>query len=162
MKPKDLHIIGQDILKGLKHVFHKSLDTLKFPTPWKTAQVACSHKKGPKNDCGNYRPISLLSIPSKILESIVCKTLDDHLQEYELLHKHQWGFRKNHSTEQALLHMTERWRISLDNNQYVGVFFLDFQKAFDSVNHEILAKKLQACGFAGNLYDWVTNYLHDR
>ena len=78
------------------------------------------------------------------------------------MNERQWGFRKNRSTESVLLHMTEKWREKIDQNQLVGVLFLDFQKAFDSVNHEIIKKKLQAFGISGNIYSWIVDYLSNR
>ena len=76
---RDLHSIGEPIIDSLMTIFKKSIDTLKIPSIWKKSKVKCLHKKGSKLDCGNYRPISLLSIPSKLMESIICSNLDNHL-----------------------------------------------------------------------------------
>ena len=159
---KDLHIIGPPALEALKHVFKKSLDTLEIPKIWKTSRVTCIFKSGSKQECENYRPISLLSIPSKIMESIICNTLDKHLQTFNLLYERQWGFRPNRSTKLALLNMTERWRKSLDENKFVAIFFLDFRKAFDCLDHQVIMRKLSACGVSGNLYQWISSYLEER
>ena len=160
---KDLHVIGEPALDGLRHLFQRSIDTLQLPTAWKKARVSCIYKnKGAKSDCENYRPVSILSIPSKIMESIVCKNIDNHLEQHALIYNRQWGFRKNHSTITALLHMTETWKKLVDNKMYVGVLFLDFRKAFDSLDHGVIVKKLSACGISGNLYEWIANYLSHR
>ena len=78
---RDLHLIGEPIIDSLMTVFKKSIDTLKIPSIWKKAKVKCLHKKGSKLDCENYRPISLLSIPSKLMKRIVCSNLDNHLEK---------------------------------------------------------------------------------
>ena len=139
------------------------LSTLKFPTDWKKAKVTAIYKmKGSKSNCSNYRPIPLLSIPSKIVENLVCSQLKSHLYEHNLQSEHQWGFRPARSTEDALLYMTEKWRKNVDDGQVVGVLFVDFQKAFDSVSHKVLLKKLAACGVTGNFLEYIQNYLSNR
>ena len=72
----------------------------------------------------------------------------------------QWGFRKGRSTEGLLLHMTETWKQALE--EVVGVLLIDFRKAFDTINHKILEKKLQGCGIAGQMFDILCDYLKDR
>ena len=121
----DLQIIGKDILNGLAYVYESSVEKQKFPDIWKEAKATSIFKKGKKSKFENYRPISLLSIPSKILESI-CENINDHLNNHKLMNERLWGFRKNRSTETTLLHMTELWRERIDQNQVVGVLFLYF------------------------------------
>ena len=106
-----------------------------------------------KSDIGNYRPISLLSIPSKILEHQVCDILDDHLSKHSLKNPAQWGFAKGLSAEGILLSLTNRWKMELDKGFTVGAIFVDFRKAFDSLSHNILSLMLQAVGICGNLHD---------
>ena len=96
------------------------------------------------------------------MESVICNTIDNHLQAFNLLNERQWGFRPNRSTKLALLNMTERWRKSLDENKFVAIFFLDFRKAFDCLDHKVIMRKLSACGVSGNLYQWISNYLDER
>ena len=79
-----------------------------------------------------------------------------------MAHENKWGFRKERSTKGFLLHLTETWKEATDNGYYVGVIFVNFKKAFDSVNRDILKRKLQAVGICGNLYQWLCNYLNDR
>ena len=121
-----------------------------------------AHKKGSTQDCGNYRPISLLNIPSKLLESIACFQLDSFLNQHNLITASQWGFRKSRSSELLLLSMTEKWRLALDERKSIGIIFIDFQKAFDCVSHQILPLKLQASGLCGDSFDWIVNYLNNR
>ena len=102
------------------------------------AKVAAVFKKGSKSECTNYQPISLLSVPSKVIEHLLCSQLKSHLLEHNLQNEHQWGFRPKRSTEDALLYMTEKWRKAIDSGKVVGILFIDFKKAFDSVSHQIL------------------------
>ena len=88
-------------------------------------------KKGEKMDTGNYRSIAILSLVSKFLEGQVCKIIDAHLDDTEILNNNQWGFRKIKSTEGLLLNLTENWKKALDEGKVIGVLFVDFKKAFD-------------------------------
>ena len=103
----------------------------------------------------------MLSIPRKLLESQACTIIDDHLDAYELLSDKQWGFRKGHSTEGLLMRLTESWKREIDNEKMVGVVFIDFKKAFDTVPHEVLSYKLQAVGITGNIHQWIMDYLSE-
>ena len=165
-KSSGLHGVSAKDLHLHLHLIREfgSIDTLQLPTTWKKARVSCIYKnKGAsKSDCENYRPVSILSIPSKISESIVCKNIDDHLEQHALIYNRQWGFKKNHSTITALLHMTETWKKLVDNKMDIGVLFLDFRKAFDSLVYGVIMKKLSACRISGNLYEWIANYLSYR
>ena len=105
---KELKMTGEIATEGLYHIVEKSITSCKYPTQWKTARFRCAHKKGSKLECGNYRPISLLIIPGKLLESIVCKRIDNHLNDNNLIGNGQWGFRKGRPTEQLMLSMTEK------------------------------------------------------
>ena len=96
-------------------------------------------KKGNKLDRGNYHPISLLNIPSKVFESIICDQLDSHITKNGLSNKHRWGFTTGKSTELLMPHLTETWKNALDQEKIIGVLYIDFKKAFDSVCHQILA-----------------------
>jgi len=139
----------------LYRVVEVSIVSGKFPTEWKKAKVACIHKKGSKKNCSNYRPISLLSIPSKTVEHLISSQLNNHLTNFNLQNDHQWGFRPQRSTEDLLLYMTEKWRKAIDNGLIVGVLFIDFKKAFDSISHTVLLKKLNACGISGNFLQFT-------
>ena len=141
-KAKTIRLIGEDILAGLHYIVKGSLQQCKFPTTYKIAKVCCIHKKGPKTKCENYRPISLLCLPGKLLEAVVATDLDDHIYQHKLLSSHQWGFRKGRSPELMLLKMSQKWSSMLDNGMMIGVLLIDFSKAFDSVCHNTLLKKM--------------------
>ena len=119
------------------------------PSRGRNLQLYLSLKKGNRLDPYNFRPPSLHSAPGKLLERVVCKSLDDHIISNSILTDRQWGFRRGYSTESLLLHLTESWRIALDTGHKVGVLFIDFRKAFDCVDHIILAEKLKAVGVSG-------------
>ena len=99
------------------------------------------HKSGSTDGSYNYRPISILSFLSKIIERHVHDHILKHLSEHYLLYEYQSGFCAQHSFEAALLQMTDTWLKAIDDNRLVGTIFLDLQKAFDVVDHSILVKK---------------------
>jgi hypothetical protein len=101
-------------------------------------------------------------VPGKLLEGQICKCLDDHIEMNGTPTSKQWGFRKGKSTEGLLMHMTEIWIHALDKGKVVGVLFIDFKKAFDSINHKILYKKLQGVGIADQMLDIISDYLENR
>ena len=119
-------------------------------------------KKGDSTDKSNYRPLQMLSIPSKILEATVCRNIDSFTNDCGLCNENQWGFTKGKSTEGLLTYLTEKWKTALDNGNVVGVVFIDFKKAFDCVSHSILDLKLQAMGISGPPLEWIRDYLKDR
>jgi len=112
--------------------------------------------------CDNYRPISLLSQISKILEKIVCIRLTNHLDLNNLLYKHQYGFQRFKSTEHNLIQAVNFIGNALNNNEFcVGVFF-DLKKAFDVCSYDILIMKLEKMGIVGTELEWFKSYLTNR
>ena len=97
---------------GLYNVIKRSIQQGKFPTQWKVGKASCLHKKGSKQDPNNYRHITLLSIPSKVLEKMIFIQLSDHFAAHNILCDNQWGFRTGRSTESIILKMTEQWNRS--------------------------------------------------
>ena len=129
---------GKSIAPSLTGVFRHSAETCKPPDQWKIARVSAAFKKGREEDRTCYRPLSMLSIPSKLMESCVASTITNHVVTQNLLDSRQWAYRKGKSTEQLLIHLTERWREAAERRLYVGVLFIDFTKAFDTVSHKML------------------------
>ena len=119
-------------------------------------------KKGSKLDYCNYRPISLLSNVQKTLEKLMYKRVYNFLAENNVVYDLQFSFRKKCSTSHALISLTENIRQALDE-EYIGCgIFVDLQKAFDTVDHEILLSKLDYCGIRGISNNWFKSYLSNR
>jgi hypothetical protein len=154
--------IGSEIALPLSHIFNLSLETGMFPEILKQCRVIPIFKNGNHLECDNYRPISLLSSISKILEKIVSEKLLNHLTVNDLLYVHQYGFIPKKSAEHNLLHIINYVSAALnDGNFCIGVF-LDLKKAFDVCSHPILLKKLSKMGINSTALAWFTNYLAGR
>ena len=162
--PKLLKLAGDAIAPSLVSLYRLSTKNRSVFTSWKVARLAPVFKKDDETDMGNYRPISLLSVPRKILESVVNDTLERHVhRDNNLVSDKQWANRSGYSTELLLIHLTELWRKAVDSGLAVAVAFVDFKKAFDSVSHDILVMKLERdFGISGPLLDWIKSYLKDR
>ena len=157
-----LKYAGMSIAPSLTSLFKHSVDTCKPPDQWKIARVSAAFKKGREEDRTCYRPLSMLSIPSKLMESCVASNITNHVVTQNLLDKRQWAYRKGKSTEQLLIHLTERWREAVERKLFVGILFVDFTKAFDTVSHNILLQKLNDLGIRGDIWLWLKNYLTER
>jgi hypothetical protein len=152
----------EPILIPLKHVFHLSLSTGTIPSQLKIAKVIPIFKSGDPTALDNYRPISLLSNFSKILEKIVGNRLTTHIEENNLFSPVQYGFRKNRSTVHPLVHFTNAVSNALNKKHHVIAIFCDLRKAFDTVDHSILLKKLKNFGLGDAELGWFKNYLSNR
>ena len=146
----------------LNLIFNLSLSEGKFPDDWKKARVSPIFKSGNREECGNYRPISILSAISKIFEKIVFDQLSQYLITNKILNDYQSGFRKGYSTCSSLLRTTNEWLVNMDKGLINGVVFLDLKKAFDTVDHNILIKKLEFYGLKNNTLRWFISYLCHR
>jgi hypothetical protein len=162
--------IGARIVKEVKsylmtpllHIFNRSFYTGVFPKEMKLANVVPIFKSGDDSIFTNYRPVSVLPIFSKILERLMYNRLIDFINKHNLLYEYQFGFRKKYSTNMALIALVDRVSSALDNGKNVIGLFLDFSKAFDTVDHHILLLKLQNYGIRGTAHDWLKHYLSDR
>ncbi|CAH8605723.1 unnamed protein product [Dicrocoelium dendriticum] len=134
----------------------------KVPNDWKCGTITPIYKGGTRKDPANYRPITLLSTISKVMESIVADALMDHMEAQKLLSDCQHGFRRQRSCLSNLLLARDSWTTAADSGQETHVIFLDFAKAFDKVDHKILLRKLSSYGVSGDLMDWIRNYLQNR
>ena len=146
----------------LADLFNKSFNQGVFPQPWKHANVTPIFKKGDRQNKANYRPVSLLSNISKVQERIVFNCLYDHCSKNNLLTDKNSGFKPFDSTINRVIHLAHEIYQGLDSKQEALIVFLDISKAFDRVWHPGLLHKLREFGIAGELYDWLENYLSGR
>ena len=159
---KILKLLKNDISQHLSDIFNLSFSSGVFPDILKTAKIIPIHKKDSKLECTNYRPISLLSNLDKILEKLMHTRLMKFLEDEKILYHKQFGFRKNYSTAHAIISLIENIEKAIDNNQFACGVFVDLKKAFDTVDHNILLKKLFHYGFRGVSNIWFESYLKDR
>ena len=150
------------ISEPLTFLFNRSLTEGKFPALWKLAHVTPIFKKGERQKCSNYRPISLLSCIGKVLEKCVQKHVFNYLVENNLLTTAQSGFIPKDSTVFQLLSIYDDFCKFLDNKTTAQAIFFDISKAFDKVWHRALLHKLFAIGIRGQILDWFTDYLKNR
>jgi len=146
----------------LSDIFNSSVSQGYFPKLFKTARVIPIFKSGDRSDVNNYRPISILHTLSKVFEKLVYKQLYNFLEKYKILYMKQFGFRRNKSTIQAIVNHLQYLYNQLDADKIGISIFLDFRKAFDSVDHGVLLAKLNFYGIRGTALQWFKSYLSDR
>ena len=152
--------IGSTVLSpSITFIINKSITSGVFPSIWKHAKVKPLYKSGAKDELNNYRPISILPTLSKIIEKWVHMKLINH---HQLLNQKQSGFRSGHSTESALLHMTDTWLQAINDGNIVGCVLVDFRKAFDLVDHKLLLQKLKQYKINKLSLSWFESYLSHR
>ena len=153
---------AMSLVKPLTSLINQSLSKGIFPTKLKIAKIIPIFKKDDIHLFDNYRPISLLPAISKIYEKTVHIQLLNYLTTNKLLYTHQYGFRPDHSTELAALELTDQVFSLLDLKKQPFAIFIDLSKAFDTINHSILLKKLQHYGISGTELSWFNSYLSNR
>ena len=147
---------------NLTHIINLSLAQGVFPTELKLANLIPIFKAGDPELAGNYRPVSLLTAFSKVFERVFYNRLLSFFQRYKILYDMQFGFREKRSTEMAIMMLLDKIIDALEKGRYVIGIFLDFSKAFDTVNHKILLSKLETYGVRGIANDWLASYLDKR
>lgn len=151
-----------EILRPLVYLFSLSLNKGIFPKSFKTAIITPLLKKGNPEDISNYRPISILSTMSKILEKIVHKRLLNFLIKYGFFSPKQYGFLPGRSTDRALFDKIKEITQNLESGKHVACIYFDVAKAFDAVQHSILLDKLERLGVRGPCLHWFRSYLTNR
>ena len=159
---KIIRIAAPVIAESLTKIFNTAICSETVPFDWKVARVIPLHKSGPRNLFNNYRPVSILSVISKVFEKLLYEQLYDYFISNNLLSDRQFGFRQFHSTVSTLLDSTNEWFINMDRGKINIAVFLDLQKAFDTINHDILLKKLERYGMGSAVLNLLRNYLTDR
>ena len=150
------------IAAPVSKLFNLSLLSGIFPAKWKLSSIVPIPKSADKGNLKNYRPILLLPLLSKLLEKHICGLLSDFLQSSTLIHDSQRGFQRSKSSTTALLDTTHNWFQLLESGSDIGAVFFDFRKAFDSVPHRALIKKLENIGKNPLLLRWIQSYLTGR
>ena len=150
------------IFSSLTSIFNLSLLQQNVPSAWKVSNVTPIPKGKDLSQCSNYRPISLLSLPSKILERIVHTSVSKFLFSNKLLSNVQFRFKPRSSMQEALLSATNAWHAMLSKHKQIAAVFLDVRKAFNSVPHHQLIKALHSIGIQGPLLNWFRSYLTSR
>ena len=158
-----LQLITPTIANPLTEIINLSFNTGIYIENLKMAKVVPIFKdKGSDLDFTNYRPISLLSNINKIIEKIIHERLYSFLEKYQCIYELQYGFRSGHSIDHCLIDLTENIRSAIDANKYAVGVFVDLQKAFDTVDHSILLRKLDHYGIRGTANKWFHSYLSNR
>lgn len=150
------------ILPALEHIYNLCLHSGVFPDKMKRAKVVVIYKSGDKNNFSNYRPISILPAFSKALEKIISIRINSFCDKNNILSTQQFGFRKGRSTELALLTQKDIILQSFEDKKLTMGIFVDFSKAFDSLNHHSLLLKLEHYGFRGVALALFRSYLDNR
>ena len=154
--------VFSEIRKPLHDIFKKSINTGVFPNELKIAKVTPIFKTDDQSLVSNYRPISVLPVFSKILERIMYNRVFTYLNNNKLLYEKQFGFQNNTSTDHAILDLVNNISKSFEQGKFTLGIFIDLSKAFDTVDHNILLKKLNKYGIKGSTYDWFLSYLSNR
>ena len=159
---KHLKLAIEMVSDPLTYIFNLCVSRNEFPTGLKHARVIPIFKKGNPNETGNYRPISILPLVSKIFERLFAAQIHRYMEFWDLFATQQFGFRRKRNTTQAILHITERIMADLDKKKPTIGVFIDFSKAFDTIDHSILCSKLAHYGFSPTAVDTIRSYLSER
>ena len=154
--------LADEVTPMFQILFQASLNQAAVPAEWKTANVVPIYKKGEKNKAENYRPVSLTSVTCKMLEHILCSNIMTHLENNNILHDAQHGFRKRRSCESQLIVTIQDLAYNIDSKGQTDVILLDFSKAFDKVPHKRLLYKLHHYGIRRSHLGWIEDFLVGR
>ena len=159
MSNKLLKELENGLSEPMLEIINTSMKTNVIPDKWKTVKIIPIHKAGNRQECNNYRPVSLLPAGSKTLEKVVEAQLRKFLECNNILYKNQFGFRPKHETQHVLLKFIQKLFEDRDSGLHTVTIFADLKKAFDTVDHKILCKKLEYYNIES---DWFKEYLTDR
>jgi hypothetical protein len=162
ISPRVLKESSNELAPVLTYIFNQSLSSGELPDDWLLANIFALHKKGSRHLSENYRPISLTSICSKVIEHIVHSSISRFLEENNTLTPRQHGFRSHHSCETQLILAIDDWAKALDSRTRTDIAIFDFSKAFDSVPHRRLLAKIESYGIKGTTLAWIKSFLFSR
>ena len=150
------------LLDQLEYLFNQSIALGTFPDSWKTATVTPIPKSGDLTLVGNWRPISIIPLIGKLMERLCNNILINYLELNNIFCDEQYGFRKHRSTGQSIFNYVKFITENMNSNKVVGSIYIDFARAFDSINHVRLIDKLTDIGIPWKLLYWIEYYLSNR
>ena len=159
---KLIKLATEQLSAPFTEIYNESILSGEFPEIFKISKVTPIFKSGSLSELGNYRPIAVISPFSKVLKRLVYDQLVSYLEKECLLFNFQFGFRKGYSTEYAILETVEKLKSAVDDQKITCGIFLDFSKAFDTINHHILLEKLYKYGIRGLPHAWFSSYITNR
>ena len=157
-----LKLCTGSISPHLSCLFNHVISEKSVPRQWKTAVVSPLYKEGTRDNVANYRPISILSPIFRTFERCLAEQIRGHLDRTKFFAPTQFGFRRKHSTDNCLTKLTEDWRTSLGEGNYVMMVALDLSKAFDTLHPSGVVESLRSAGFGNEAVDLMANYLAER
>jgi len=162
MHPRVLRELADVIAEPLSIIFERSWRTGEVPEDWRKASVTPIFKKGKKEDPGNYRLVSLTSIPGKVMEQFILEVIIKQVEEKKVIRNSQYGFTKGKSCLTNLIAFYDGMTGWVDEGRAMDVVYVDFSKAFDTVSHNILLGKLRKCGLDEWSVRWIENWVNGR
>ncbi|KAG7302273.1 hypothetical protein JYU34_013767 [Plutella xylostella] len=159
---QDLKLIKCKISPVIAHFINVSVKKGIYPDQLKLSLIRPIFKQGSHTDYSNYRPIAILSVINKITEKAIVAQVTKFLEKHEILSSNQYGFRRNHSTTSALSKFTNDINEYLHNKNQVLAIFIDYKKAFDTLDHDLLIRAMNECGIRGPMSEWFRCYLNNR
>ena len=150
------------LAKPITELCNLSFTSGKFPDSSNIAKLKPIYKMGSLTEASNYRPISLLPLTSKVIEKVIHDQINTFLNSWNLLYNYQSRFCENHSTDFCLSFLNDKIFKGFDQGLVTGMILIDLQKAFDTIDHDILLQKLYAIGFSKHSVNWFRSYLINR